>query len=123
MALSMDMPVLEMDANPEKAKARVMELGCQAVENEGVEVIVLGCAGLSGYAEDIERAGRGCVGSDISGPEGGGGYGRSWAAAQQSRTLRQTADEGDQVRAREEWVRRPLMRLRDCAGACERDTR
>jgi allantoin racemase len=54
-ALSMDMPVLEMDANPDKAKARIMELGRQAVEEEGVEVIILGCAGLSGYAEDIER--------------------------------------------------------------------
>lgn len=54
-ALSMDMPVLEMDAHPEQAKARIMELGREAVENEGVEVIILGCAGLSGYAEDIER--------------------------------------------------------------------
>jgi len=54
-ALSMDMPVLEMDAHPEEAKARILELGRQAVEAEGVEVIILGCAGLSGYSEDIER--------------------------------------------------------------------
>jgi len=54
-ALSMDMPVLEMDAHPEKAKARIMELGREAIEEEGVEVIILGCAGLSGYADDIEQ--------------------------------------------------------------------
>jgi allantoin racemase len=52
--LVMDMPVLEMDANPEAAKKRIMDLARSAVE-EGTEVIVLGCAGLAGYAEDIER--------------------------------------------------------------------
>lgn len=54
-ALVLNMPVLEMDANPEKAKARILELSREAVEEEGVEVIVLGCAGLTGYAEDVER--------------------------------------------------------------------
>lgn len=53
--LVMDMSVLEMDANPEKAQARILELARQAVEEEGVEVIILGCAGLAGYAQDIER--------------------------------------------------------------------
>jgi allantoin racemase len=54
-ALPMDMPVLEMDAHPEEAKARIIELGRGAVEEQGVEVIILGCAGLGGYADDIER--------------------------------------------------------------------
>jgi allantoin racemase len=54
-APALDMPVLEMDANPEKAKARIMELARSAVKNDGAEVIVLGCAGLAGYAADIER--------------------------------------------------------------------
>jgi allantoin racemase len=49
------MSVLEMDANPEKAKGRILELARKAVEEEGVEVIILGCAGLAGYSEDIER--------------------------------------------------------------------
>jgi allantoin racemase len=53
--LVMDMPVLEMDANPEEAKKRIMELARTAVEEEGTEVIILGCAGLAGYAEDVER--------------------------------------------------------------------
>jgi allantoin racemase len=52
---ALEMPVLEMDAKPEKAKARILELARQAVEQDGADVIVLGCAGLSGYAEDIER--------------------------------------------------------------------
>lgn len=54
-ALVMDMPVLEMDANPKEAKARILELAREAIEEEGTEVVILGCAGLAGYAEDIER--------------------------------------------------------------------
>lgn len=53
--LVLDMSVLEMDANPGEAKARILELSRKAVEEEGVEVIILGCAGLAGYAEDVER--------------------------------------------------------------------
>lgn len=53
--LVMNMSVLDMDANPEKAKARILELARTAVQEDGAEVIVLGCAGLAGYAEDIER--------------------------------------------------------------------
>lgn len=53
--LVLDMSVLEMDANPAKAKARILELARQAVEKDGVEVIILGCAGLAGYAQDVER--------------------------------------------------------------------
>jgi allantoin racemase len=54
-APALDMPVLEMDAHPEKAKARIMDLARSAVKNDGAEVIILGCAGLAGYAADIER--------------------------------------------------------------------
>jgi allantoin racemase len=53
--LVLNMSVLEMDAKPEKAKARILELSRKAVEEDGVEVIILGCAGLSGYAKDVER--------------------------------------------------------------------
>ncbi len=53
--LVLNISVLEMDADPEKAKARILELGRKAVEEDGTEVIVLGCAGLAGYAMDIER--------------------------------------------------------------------
>ena len=51
----LNMSVLEMDADPEKAKARILELARKVVEEEGVEVVILGCAGLTGYADDIER--------------------------------------------------------------------
>jgi allantoin racemase len=54
-ALVMNMPVLEMDANPEKAQARILELSRKAVQEEGAEVIILGCAGLTGYAAAVER--------------------------------------------------------------------
>jgi allantoin racemase len=54
-ALVMNMPVLEMDAHPEQAKARILELAREAVEKDGAEVIILGCAGLTGYAADVER--------------------------------------------------------------------
>jgi allantoin racemase len=54
-ALVMNMPVLDMDAHPEQAKARILELASQAVEEDGAEVIILGCARLTGYAEDVER--------------------------------------------------------------------
>lgn len=54
-ALVMDMPVLEMDAHPEEAKARILELAREAIAEHGTEVVMLGCAGLAGYAEDIER--------------------------------------------------------------------
>jgi len=53
--LVLNMSVLEMDANPEKAKSRIVDLARKAVEDDGAEVIILGCAGLAGYAKDIER--------------------------------------------------------------------
>jgi len=53
--LVMNMSVLEMDANPEEAQARILQLSRKAVEEDGAEVIILGCAGLAGYAEGIER--------------------------------------------------------------------
>ena len=49
------MSVLEMDAEPQRAKARIMEVAGAAVCEDGAEVIILGCAGLAGYAAEIER--------------------------------------------------------------------
>jgi len=53
--LMTEMSVLEMDANPVETKRRILSLARCAVDEDGAEVIVLGCAGLSGYAKDIER--------------------------------------------------------------------
>lgn len=47
--------VLEMDANPAMTKRRILNLARRAIEEDGTEVIILGCAGLTGYAQDIER--------------------------------------------------------------------
>jgi len=51
----LDMSVLDMDAHPETAKARALALARKAIAEDGAEVIILGCAGLAGYARDIER--------------------------------------------------------------------
>jgi allantoin racemase len=53
--LVMNMSVLDMDDKPAEAKARILELARRAAQEDGAEVIVLGCAGLAGYADDIER--------------------------------------------------------------------
>jgi len=50
---SLDLSVAEIDADPEKTKKRVLEVAKQAVE-EGAEVIILGRAGMAGYAPEIE---------------------------------------------------------------------
>jgi len=51
---SLDLSVAETDAEPVKTKKRVLEVAKQAVE-DGAEVIVLGCAGMTGYASEIEK--------------------------------------------------------------------
>ncbi len=52
---ALNMSVLEMDSDPAKAKARIIEVARKAVTEDRAEVIILGCAGLAGYSEDIER--------------------------------------------------------------------
>jgi allantoin racemase len=49
----LDMSVAETDADPVKAKARILAVARKAVEEDGAEVIILGCAGMAGYADDI----------------------------------------------------------------------
>ena len=52
---ALEMSVVEMDADAAKAKARIIEKARVAVEKDGAEVIILGCAGPAGYSEDIEK--------------------------------------------------------------------
>ena len=52
---SLDLSVAETDADPEKTKRRVLEVAKKAVDEDGTEVIILGCAGMAGYAQEIER--------------------------------------------------------------------
>jgi allantoin racemase len=49
----LEMGVLEMDADPVQAKARILEVGRAAVEQDAAEVLVLGCAGLAGYGYEL----------------------------------------------------------------------
>jgi allantoin racemase len=51
---SLDLSVAETDAEPEKTKERVLEVAQKAVYEDGAEVIILGCAGMAGYAKAIE---------------------------------------------------------------------
>lgn len=53
---ALELSVLEMDAEPERTKARILEVARAAVADDGAEVVILGCAGLAGYAADIEAA-------------------------------------------------------------------
>jgi allantoin racemase len=52
----LEMSVLEMDAEPERTRQRILEVAGAAAREDGAEVVILGCAGLAGYAADIERA-------------------------------------------------------------------
>ncbi len=45
------MTVTETEQKPELAQQRIMEVSRKAVEEDGAEVIILGCAGMVGYAE------------------------------------------------------------------------
>jgi len=52
---ALDLTVTETESNPELTKARILEVARKAVEDDGAEVIVLGCAGMTGYAKDVEQ--------------------------------------------------------------------
>ena len=45
---SLDLSVAETDADPERTKKRVLEVARLAAEEDGAEIIILGCAGMAG---------------------------------------------------------------------------
>jgi allantoin racemase len=47
--------VAELDADPERTKEAGMALARQMVEEDGAEVIIMGCAAMAGYSGDLER--------------------------------------------------------------------
>jgi allantoin racemase len=51
---SLDLSVAETDADPERTKKRVLEVARLAAEDDGAEIIILGCAGMAGYAPELE---------------------------------------------------------------------
>lgn len=52
---ALGMTVAETDANPERTKQRIFEAASRAAEEDGAEVIILGCAGMAGYAREVEQ--------------------------------------------------------------------
>ena len=52
---SLDLSVAETDSDPAKTKQRLMDEAKIAVEKDGAEVIIMGCAGMAGYAREIEE--------------------------------------------------------------------
>ena len=47
--------VAELDDDPERTKAAGMALARRMVEEDGAEVIIMGCAAMAGYSDDLER--------------------------------------------------------------------
>lgn len=47
------MSVAEIEADSQEAKKRILQVSRQAAEEDHAEVILLGCAGMAGYADDI----------------------------------------------------------------------
>ena len=52
---SLDLTVAETDADPAKTKKRIFDVARRAVEEDGAEVIILGCGGMAGYAPEMEE--------------------------------------------------------------------
>jgi allantoin racemase len=52
---SLDLSVAETDADSKRTKKRILEVAQKAVEEDGAEVIILGCVGMAGYAPEIEE--------------------------------------------------------------------
>ena len=59
--IPLGLSVAQTDAEPELTKKRVLEVAKLAVEKDKAEVLVLGCAGMAGYAEEIEKQIKGVV--------------------------------------------------------------
>jgi allantoin racemase len=51
----LELSVAELAADPEGTKAAGMALARRMVEEDGAEVIIMGCAAMAGYGADLER--------------------------------------------------------------------
>lgn len=49
------MTVTETDKKPDLAQKYILEVARQAIEEDGAEVIILGCGGMAGYAEKVAK--------------------------------------------------------------------
>jgi allantoin racemase len=53
-ARSVDLPVLDLEKGREQFVERMVERAVEAIEEDGAHVIVLGCTGLAGLAEQVK---------------------------------------------------------------------
>ena len=52
---SLDIPVVDLREDPDRTVAGVTEAIRRAVEEDGAEVVVMGCLGLAGYGREAEQ--------------------------------------------------------------------
>jgi allantoin racemase len=52
---ALDMGVVEIAENPERVKERAIAIAKEMVYNDGAEVIILGCASMTGYSKELEN--------------------------------------------------------------------
>jgi len=52
---ALNMGVLEIAADPQRAKQTAIGLARRMMEEDGAEVIIMGCASMAGYSQDLER--------------------------------------------------------------------
>lgn len=51
----LNMGVTEIAENPARVKQVGMEIARRMIDEDGAEVIIMGCASMAGYSEDLER--------------------------------------------------------------------
>jgi allantoin racemase len=51
----LELSVAELDREPERTKAAGISLARRMVEEDGAEVIIMGCAAMAGYGDELER--------------------------------------------------------------------
>jgi allantoin racemase len=51
----LELSVAELAENPEQTKAAGLALARRMVEEDGAEVIIMGCAAMAGYSDELER--------------------------------------------------------------------
>lgn len=51
----LDLSVEETDSDPERTKTKAIQVARKALEEDAAEAVILGCAGMAGYAEHIQQ--------------------------------------------------------------------
>jgi allantoin racemase len=51
-----DVPVLELEADPDRATARVVKEAMAAQADDGISAVILGCAGMVQVVDRVEQA-------------------------------------------------------------------